>query len=141
MAGSEIYKLSERMEKMTKRELQKFKSAHGLHGLVLPSSGPSKTQAPARSSKRSAAQKNTEKDDDGNTNMQSASGVVEYQDESNEVTRDMKLEFVAKIKKLSNQGLTSLVHKIKEVKANSITDLPEEKIQIRVDDFDKTEFT
>ena len=30
-----------------------------------------------------------------------------------EVTRDMKLEFCAKVKKLSNKGLTSLVQKIK----------------------------
>ena len=52
----------------------------------------------------------------------------------------MKLEFVGRIKKLSNQGLTSLVQKIKEVKADSIKDLPEEKIQIKVDDFDRNEF-
>ena len=40
----------------------------------------------------------------------------------------MKLEFVNKIKKLSNAGLTSLVEKIKEIKANTITELPEDKI-------------
>lgn len=34
-----------------------------------------------------------------------------------------------------------MVNKIKELKAQSITDLPEEKIQIKVDDFDKVEFT
>jgi len=33
----------------------------------------------------------------------------EGEQESNEVTRDMKLDFVNKIKKLSNAGLTSLV--------------------------------
>ena len=52
----------------------------------------------------------------------------------------MKLEFVAKIKKLSNQGLTSLVAKVKEVRALSIQDLPEDKIKIKVDDFSKHEF-
>ena len=57
-----------------------------------------------------------------------------------QVTREMKLEFVGRIKKLSNQGLTSLVQKIKEIKADIIENLPEEKIQIRVDDFDKNEF-
>ena len=56
------------------------------------------------------------------------------------VTREHKLEFVAKIKKLSNHGLTQMVNKIKEVKAQTISELPEEKIQIRVDDFDKNEF-
>jgi hypothetical protein len=69
MAGSEIYKLSERMEKMTRRELQKFKSAHGLHGLVLPTSGPSRAPAPARSSKRNTNLKNADKDEDGMTNL------------------------------------------------------------------------
>ena len=57
------------------------------------------------------------------------------------VTRDMKLEFVAKIKKLSNSGLTSLVNKVKEVKAQTIQDLPDDKIKIKVDDFNKNEFT
>jgi len=32
------------------------------------------------------------------------------------------------------------VQKIKEVKAQSITDLPDEKIQIKVDAFEKAEF-
>ena len=57
-----------------------------------------------------------------------------------EITRDMKLEFCAKVKKLSNKGLTSLVQKIKEVKPQSIFDLPDEKIQIRVDDFEFQQF-
>lgn len=52
----------------------------------------------------------------------------------------MKLDFVGKIKKLSNAGLTSLVEKIKEVKAQTITDLPEDKIEIKVDKFEKPEF-
>ena len=91
------------MEKMTRRELQKFKSAHGLHGLVLPNSGPGRAPAPARTSKRSTTTKNVDKEEgEGNGNVQSASGVQEFETESNEVTRDMKLEFVAKIKKLSN---------------------------------------
>ena len=34
-----------------------------------------------------------------------------------EITRENKLEFCAKVKKLSNKGLTSLVQRIKEVKA------------------------
>jgi hypothetical protein len=52
-AGSEIFKLCERMEKMTRREIQKFKSAHGLNGLVIPNSGATRPQPPSRASKRS----------------------------------------------------------------------------------------
>ena len=60
--------------------------------------------------------------------------------EGNEVTREMKLDLVNKIKKLSNTGLTELVEKVKEIKAKTITELPQEKIQIRIDDFEKPEF-
>ena len=60
--------------------------------------------------------------------------------ESTDVTRNMKLEFVSKIKKLTNEGLTSLVEKIREIKGASISELPNDKIQIRVDDFEKSEF-
>ena len=139
MAGSDICKLSERMEKMTRRELHKFKSAHGLSGLTLPNSGATRAAAPARASKRSGNQKNNTKEDkdmDGGDDLRDSG-----EQDSNEVTRDMKLEFVSKIKKMSNAGLTSLVEKIKEVKSQTITELPQEKIQIKVDDFDKVEFT
>jgi len=53
MIGSEIYKLCERMEKMAKRELQKFKSSYGLNGLVIPNSGATRAPVPSRASKRS----------------------------------------------------------------------------------------
>jgi hypothetical protein len=36
MMGSEIYKLAERMEKTTRRELQKFKSQYGMLSLTIP---------------------------------------------------------------------------------------------------------
>ena len=44
------------------------------------------------------------------------------------------------MKKLSNKGLASLVLKVKQVKSQSIKNLPEDKMQIRVDDFDRTDF-
>ena len=56
------------------------------------------------------------------------------------VTKEMKLEFCGKVKKLSNKGLASLVLKVKQVKAQSIKNLPDEKMQIRVDDFERSEF-
>lgn len=45
------------MEKMTRREIMKFKSAHGLNGLVIPNSGATRPQPPSRASKRSANQR------------------------------------------------------------------------------------
>ena len=40
----------------------------------------------------------------------------------------MKLQFCAKVKKLSNHGLVMLVEKIKEIKAQTIQNLTDEKI-------------
>ena len=60
---------------------------------------------------------------------------------SDTVTKEMKLEFCQKVKKLTNKGLASLVLKVKQVKAASVRNLPEDKMQIRVDDFDRSEFS
>lgn len=131
MQGSEIYRLAERMEKMTRRELQKFKSQYGLNGLTLPNSAPQRTAVPARSSKRSNNQRTTAEKDSIVDAQKLIKGGEPGQDPNaqiDEVTKDMKLEFCAKVKKLSNKGLTSLVNKVKELKAATIQDLPEDKI-------------
>ena len=52
----------------------------------------------------------------------------------------MKLEFVEKVKKLSNEALTKMVQKIQEIQNATITDLDADRIQIRVDEFDKEAF-
>jgi Bromodomain extra-terminal - transcription regulation len=56
------------------------------------------------------------------------------------VTVEMKMEFVDKVKKLSNEGLTQMVTHIQTLLPQSISDLEHEKIQIKVDDFDKDTF-
>lgn len=50
------------------------------------------------------------------------------------------MEFVDKVKKLSNEGLTQMVAHIQSLIPHSIADLENEKIQIKVDDFDKETF-
>ncbi len=55
--------------------------------------------------------------DESANNLNDHGNYPETQIDSNEVTREMKIEFVGRIKKLSNAGLTSLVEKVKEVKA------------------------
>ena len=52
----------------------------------------------------------------------------------------MKMDFVAKVKKLSNEGLTKMVKKINEIATGMMTDLEGERVQIRVDDFDLETF-
>lgn len=50
------------------------------------------------------------------------------------------MEFVDKVKKLTNEGLTQMVQHIQTLLPQSISDLENEKIQIKVDDFDKETF-
>ena len=45
------------------------------------------------------------------------------------------------MKKLSNQGLAKLLLMVQQVKAQSVKYLAEDKMQIRVDDLERKEFT
>jgi hypothetical protein len=47
------------------------------------------------------------------------------------------MEFVEKVKRLTNEGLTKMVEFIQKLHSQSITDLDQDRIQIKVDDFDK----
>ena len=57
------------------------------------------------------------------------------------VTVDKKMEFVEKVKKLTNEGLTKMVEHIQSLLPQSISDLENDRIQIKVDDFDKDTFS
>uniref|UniRef100_A0A7S3FUQ5 Bromo domain-containing protein n=1 Tax=Strombidium rassoulzadegani TaxID=1082188 RepID=A0A7S3FUQ5_9SPIT len=138
-ADSEIYKLAEKMEKLTRREMQKFRSNYGLHALILPSERRNNKRATDKKTSSAAPADNL----GGGTASQGGDQVLGEMVETSKVdvvTREMKVEFVTKIKKLSIQGLTSLVNKVKEVKPLSIADMPEERIKISVDEFNKQEF-
>ena len=77
------------------------------------------------------------------TDDKSEGGAEEDEDESaigNGVTADMKYEFIDKVKKLTNEGLTQMVQHIQSLIPNSISDLENDKIQIKVDDFDRETF-
>lgn len=52
----------------------------------------------------------------------------------------MKQEFVEKVKKLNNESIVKMVERIQELKASTISDLDDEKIQIKVDEFDAPAF-
>lgn len=51
------------------------------------------------------------------------------------------MEFVDKVKKLTNEGLTKMVEHIQSLLPQSITDMENDRIQIKVDDFDKDTFS
>ena len=56
------------------------------------------------------------------------------------VTADMKFEFIDKVKRLTNEGLTQMVQHIQTLIPTSISDMENDKIQIKVDDFDRETF-
>lgn len=53
----------------------------------------------------------------------------------------MKYEFIDKVKKLTNEGLTQMVQHIQSLLPQSISDLENDKIQIKIDDFDRETFS
>jgi len=52
----------------------------------------------------------------------------------------MKYELIDKVKKLSNEGLTQMVQHIQQVLPGSISDMENDKVQIKIDDFDRDAF-
>ena len=52
----------------------------------------------------------------------------------------MKMDLVAKVKKLSNEGLTKLVKHVQSVAQPAMSELEDERVQIRIDDFDRDTF-
>ena len=57
------------------------------------------------------------------------------------VSLEMKMEFVEKVKKMSNEALTKMVQHIQTLAPTTISDLDQQdKIQIKVDDFDRETF-
>lgn len=61
-------------------------------------------------------------------------------DGSRGVTAEMKYELIDKVKKLSNEGLTQMVQHIQQVLPGSISDMENDKVQIKIDDFDRDAF-
>ena len=143
-AGTPIVKMCDRLERMTKKEIGKWKSQNSLQAVVVPNSGATRPPpAPRTQGKRNNSQRQaTTSSGPPKESVEPKEDVdmKETELESTDVTRNMKLEFVSKIKKLTNEGLTSVVEKIREIRGTSISELPDDKIQIRVDDFEKGEF-
>ena len=88
--------------------MQKFRSNYGLH-VQLPTERRVSKRAQTKTTTAAVPENNAGASDQFDAQIEETNADI--------VTREMKLEFVAKIKKLSNQGLTSLVNKVREVKA------------------------
>ncbi len=113
MAGSEIYKICERMERTSRREISKFRAQVGL---------PPQTTQPSVSVKKSTVALKT--DDQAFL----------------EVTNEMKKDFCARIKKLPAESLTKFVQKVQQSQSNSIAETGQDNLQIRVDEWTRAVF-
>lgn len=56
------------------------------------------------------------------------------------VTTDMKLDLIEKVRLMSNEGLTKLVDFVRGSVQSAVSDLEDDRLQIRVDDFDYASF-
>lgn len=117
MAGSDIYKVCERMERTSRRELNKFRTQHGL-----PAQGStSVVKKPAVTPSTPTKEKGAEP-------------------ASTEVTTDMKVEFCNRIKKLTPEQLTKFVGYVQSTIASSMTEMENDRVQVRVDDWSRQQF-
>ena len=56
------------------------------------------------------------------------------------VTVDMKLDLIEKVRLMSDKGLTKLVDFVRGQLQGAVSDLEDDRVQIRVDDFDYVSF-
>jgi hypothetical protein len=59
---------------------------------------------------------------------------------TNEVTVDMKMEFCSKIKKLPIESLQKFVEHAQQLQKSAVSELENEKFQIRVDEWPRETF-
>lgn len=113
--GSDIYKQAEGLEKISKRFVNKFKEEAGM----------TKTGA-----------KNKKKED----SKVAGDSDNEDEEESEDVPFEKKVNFTEKVRRLTNEGLTKLVKKVKDLCPKALEDVDEQKLHIKVDDIDKDSF-
>jgi hypothetical protein len=123
--GSDIYKQAENMEKKTKKLVNKIKDELGLNkGGNSKSSGATKKKTESKKAETTAA----------------AEGPDDDEDEAEEVPFEKKVSFTEKVRRLTNDGLTKLVKKCKELCPDALEDVDAEKLHIKVDFIDKESF-
>jgi len=139
MAGSDIYKLAERMEKTSRRELQKFRSAHNIPQLSVVDKNSSKKRSAGRAGRpkpeqvvQDSYQEERKTEDPVPVKMKETNKAI--------VSVDMKMDLVHKIKKLHDEGLTKTVNRIAQLMESSMSEMENDHVQIRIDDFDMPTF-
>eukprot|EP00347_Sterkiella_histriomuscorum_P019573 403341119 len=125
--GSDIYKQAEHLEKISKKLISKFKEEVGLGSVKTSSGGKSGNK------KREETKRNGESDGEGD-------GNGDEDEDIEEVPFERKVHFTEKVRRLTNEGLTRLVKKVKEVCPKALEDVDDQKLHIKVDEIDKDSF-
>ena len=71
---------------------------------------------------------------------QTAATAQDAEMSEEEVSFEDKVAFTEKVRRMTNQGLTRLVSKVKDICKEALEDVDEEKLQIQVDKIDKESF-
>ena len=132
--GSDIYKLAEDMEKLSKKAINKAREAIGI---IKGKNGSRKPKAAAEESKAAKGADAEMEDEEGNDDDNKSDSE---QTEADEVPFEEKVAFTEKVRRLTNEGLTRLVRKVKELCSDALEDVDAEKLHIQVDKIDKRSF-
>lgn len=122
--GSDIYKLAEDMEKISRRAINKAREAVGI--LKGKGGGSRKAKAATEESKTAGGDAEMEDEEVDNEENKSES----EQTDTDEVPFEEKVAFTEKVRRLTNEGLTRLVRKVKEICSSALEDVDAEKLHI-----------
>ncbi|CDW88525.1 bromodomain containing protein [Stylonychia lemnae] len=113
--GSDIYKQAEHLEKVSKKQVNKCKEDIGISR---------KKPKIKEESKKNGDKSDNENDDE----------------DVEDVPFEKKVHFTEKVRRLTNEGLTKLVKKVKELCPKALEDVDDQKLHIKVDEIDKDSF-
>jgi hypothetical protein len=115
------------MERLTKKLINKFKEEVGI---TKAANGKTKS----KEERKKGDAKGDKDSQEGNPEDE------EEEEEEEEVPFEKKVQFTEKVRRLTNEGLTRLVKKIKETCPAALEDIDSEKLHIKVDQIDKESF-
>ena len=115
------------MERLSKKAMNKARETIGI------SKGKSKPV-------KKVVKKKDGENEEMNEEVESAAEEKESESETDEVSFEDKVAFTEKVRRLTNEGLTKLVKKVKELCADALEDVDAEKLHIQVDKIDKKSF-
>ena len=95
----------------------------------------------SKKTKKKEESKKTDKGEKKSDEETHENGEPEEEDEEEEVPFERKVAFTEKVRRLTNEGLTKLVKKVKELCPDALEDVDTEKLHIKVDQIDMTNFS